>query len=99
MDNDEIDVTIRDVEKAEKAMQEIEAAKKQNQEPATKSKNRLKRFIDDLSDEKSSIHKALKLLRKGRDYGVRLAETYNKIAENIGMPLAPPLALEVIKRL
>jgi GTPase SAR1 family protein len=99
MDSDEIDVTVRDVEKAEKAMQEIEAAKKDNQEPATKSKNRLKRFIDDLSDEKSSIHKALKLLRKGRDYGVRLAETYNKIAENIGMPLAPPLALDVIKKL
>jgi Leucine-rich repeat (LRR) protein len=99
MDNDEIDVTIRDVEKAEKAIKDIEAAQKKNQEPTTTSKNRLKRFIDDLSDKQSSIHKALNLLRKGRDYGVGLAETYNKIAENIGMPSVPPLALDIIKKL
>lgn len=99
MDNDEIDVTIRDVEKAEKAIQDIEAAQKTNQAPATTSKNRFKQFIDDLSDEKSSIHKALKLLRKGKNYGVNLAETYNKIAENTGMLSVPPLALDVIKKL
>ncbi len=96
---EEIKLVRSDVEVAEKAIKEIESAQKQNQEPTTNSKNRLKRFIDDLSDEKSSIHKALKLLRKGRDYGVGLAETYNKIAENIGMPNVPPVALEVIKKL
>jgi len=61
MDNDEIDVTIRDVEKAAQAIQDIEAAQKQNQEPATTSRKRLKRFMEDLSNEKSSIYKTLKL--------------------------------------
>ncbi|MBW8323392.1 MAG: hypothetical protein K0M50_01375 [Prolixibacteraceae bacterium] len=99
MNDDEIDVTIRDIEKAEVALKEIEAAQSQNQQPAPKSANRLKRFIDDLSDEESTLHKGLKLLRKGKDYGVTLAETYNKVAENIGLPLVPPFALDVIKKL
>lgn len=99
MNDDEIDVTIRDIEKAETALKEIEAAQKQGEQPAAKSTNRLKRFIDDLSAEKSTLHKGLKLLRKGKDYGVTLAETYNKIAPNIGLVSIPPLALEVIKKL
>lgn len=96
---EEIELVKSDIEVAEQAIKEIETAQKKNQELAPKSKNRLKRFITDLSDEKSSIHKALKRLRKGKYYGVRLAETYNKIAENIGMPSVPPLALEIIKKL
>ncbi len=99
MNDDEIDVTIRDIEKAEIALKEIEAAQSRSGQPATKATNRLKRFIDDLSDEKSTLHKGLKLLRKGKDYGVTLAETYNKIAPNMGLPSVPPVALEVIKNL
>jgi len=96
---DEIDVTVRDIEKVEKAIQELETAQNESKEPATKSKNRLKRFMDDLKDEESGLFKTLKALRKGRDYGVSLAEGYNKIAENIGMPSVPPIALELIKKL
>ena len=99
LEEDEIDVSIRDIEKAEKAIQEIDEAAKNNQAPKTISKKRLERFIDDLSDEESTLNKALKTLRKGRDYAVSLAEGYNKIAENISMPFVPPLALEVIKKL
>ena len=99
MNDDKIDVTIRDIEKAETAIKEIEAAQSQGGQPAPKSTNRLKRFIDDLSDEESTLHKGLKLLRKGKDYGVTLAETYNKIAPNIGLVSIPPLALDVIKKL
>ena len=36
---------------------------------------------------------------KGKDYGVKLAELYNAVAANTGMPMVPPLALEVIKKL
>jgi small GTP-binding protein len=96
---DDYEVTLKDIGKAETAIQELETAQKQDQELPAKSKNRLKRFIDDLSDENSTLHKGLKLLRKGRDYGVNLAEMYNKIAANTGMPAVPPLALEVIKKL
>ena len=99
LDDAEINVTIRDVEKAEKAIQTIETAQEKNQAPDTKPKNRLRRFIDDLSNENSSIYKTLKQLRKGRDYAMSLAKSYNKIAPNMGMPSVPPLALEVIEKL
>ncbi len=62
--------------------------------------NRFKKFWDDLSDKNSTVYKALKNIRKGKDYGVKLTETYNKVAANIpGMPVVPPLALELIKKL
>ncbi|MBN1819635.1 MAG: hypothetical protein JW833_02905, partial [Prolixibacteraceae bacterium] len=96
---EEIELAKSDVEVAEKAIQEIEQAQKENKEPKPASKNRLKRFIDDLSDENSTIYKTLKLLRKGRDYGVQLAELYNGIAQNTGLPFVPPLALKIIKKI
>jgi len=99
MDKDTIDVTLKDIEKAEKAINEIQEAKIKDEEPAQKSKNRLSRFMADIEDEESSLFKTLSTLRKGRDYGIGLAESYNKIAENIGMPLVPPLALDLLKKI
>jgi hypothetical protein len=99
IDEDDYEVTLKDIGKAEMAIQELEAAQQQSKPLPEKSKNRLKGFIDDLSNENSTLHKGLKLLKKGRDYAVKLAEGYNKIAANTGMPLVPPLALEVIKKL
>jgi len=97
LSENEIDITIRDIEKAENALKEIENAQKENQIPTSKSKYRFKRFIDDLSNEDSTLYKGLKLLRK--EYGVSLAETYNNIAGNLGLPLVPPLALDIIKKI
>lgn len=97
---EEIDYAKSDVEVFENALKEIKTAKNNNQDIPEKSKNRLKRFWDDLKDENSSIHKALKMLRKGKNYVISLAEIYNKIAQNIpGVPSVPPLALDVIKKL
>ena len=96
---EEIELAKSDVEVFENALKEIKTANNNKQEPPEKSKNRLKRFWEDLSDEKSSLYNSLKLLRKGKDYGVKIAKAYNKIAENTGMPLVPPLALDAIKKL
>jgi internalin A len=96
---EEIDLVTSDIEVAETALKEMAAAQQQNRELPVKSKNRLKRFIDDLGDEQSTLHKGLKLLRKGKEYGVKLAELYNTVAANTGMPMVPSLALEVIKKL
>ena len=53
-----------------------------------------------LQDTGSGVGKALKMLRKGRDCGVRLAEMYNTVAANIpGIPSVPPLVLKFIKKL
>jgi hypothetical protein len=93
----EVDATVKDISKVKNAIKAIEGATKENEEPATKDKNRLKRFFDALGKEESDLHKTLKALRSGRDYGVSLAEGYNKIAENIGLPIVPPAALDLIK--
>ena len=90
----EIQKLVQDVGLAEKALEEIETTGKEPKRPA---KTRIKRFFNDLQDEESSLRKGLGKLRKGRDYGVKLAETFNKVASNLGMPLVPPLALDVIK--
>ena len=94
---EEIKLFKSDVEVFENALKEIETANNNTQKLPEKSKNRLKRFWEDLSNEKSSLYKSLKLLRKGKDYGVKIAETYNKFAENTGMPVVPPLVLKAIK--
>ncbi|MEO1051954.1 MAG: COR domain-containing protein, partial [Bacteroidota bacterium] len=99
MKDAEIDVAIKDVEKVEKALLEVEKAQKENQEPTAKSKNRLKRFFGDFEDENSTIYKTLKALRKGRDYGVGLAEGYNKVANSFGLNPVPKPILEVLKKL
>ncbi len=94
MPEKEVKKLLQDVELAEKALQFVEESEEEPKRPA---KSRIKRFFSDLQDEESSLRKGLQKLRKGRDYGVKLAETYNKIAGNFGMPLVPPAALEVIK--
>ncbi len=99
IDADELDVVLKNIGKAEKAIAEIEADNKNGQAPKQKSKNRLKRFMDDLSDEKSGLFKTLKVMRKGKDYGVSLAKSYNNLAGNFGMPLVPPVALDLIEKL
>ncbi|MBT3383337.1 MAG: hypothetical protein HN778_15065 [Prolixibacteraceae bacterium] len=96
---EEIEFAKSDVEVVEKTIQEIELAQKEKREPKPASKTRLGKFINDLGDENSTIHKTLKMLRKGKDYGIQLAEMYNKIAQNTGMPSVPPLVLEVIKKI
>jgi hypothetical protein len=96
---EEIDYAKSDIEVAEKAIQEIELAQKENLAPKPASKKRLERFINEMGDENSTINKTLKMLRKGKDYGVQLAEIYNKIAQNTGMPSVPPMVLDVIKKI
>lgn len=93
---EEIEFAVSDVEMATEALAEMEAAETVEQ-VSPGSKSGLRSFFDDFSDENSTIFKTLKMLRKGKDHGVRLAETYNKIAGNFALPLVPPAALEVIK--
>jgi Leucine-rich repeat (LRR) protein/GTPase SAR1 family protein len=99
LDEDDYESAKLDIEKTEKAIQEIENARQSNASLPPKAVSRLKQFVDDALDEESSLNKGLKVLRKGRDYAVNLAELYNKVAANSGMPLVPPLALDVIKKL
>lgn len=93
---EEIELAKSDVEVFEQAIREVETAQNENKPLPPKSEGRLKRFWEDIEDENSSIHKALKMIRKGRDYGVKLARLYNNIP---GVPSIPPLALDIIEKL
>ncbi|MCU4154544.1 leucine-rich repeat domain-containing protein [Carboxylicivirga sp. A043] len=99
LSEDDYEITLKDINKAEKAIEQLETAQNNDDELPARSKGRLTRFINALGDEESSLHKGLKLMRQGRDYGVQLAELYNNIATNTGMPAVPPVILDVIKKL
>ena len=94
----DIKLAVSDVEVAEQALEEIEQAAAKGAEPKAKAKKRLTGFIDDLSDETSTIRKAMKLLRKGGQHAVGIAEKYNKLASNMALPLVPPLIIEALKK-
>lgn len=93
---EEIELAKSDVEVFEQAIRDVDVAKNENKPLPPKSESRLKRFWEDIQDENSSIHKALKMIRKGKDYGVKLARLYNNIP---GVPSIPPVALDIIERL
>ncbi|MBI9060634.1 MAG: hypothetical protein JEZ14_01515 [Marinilabiliaceae bacterium] len=99
MPQEEINYAIGDIEAFEEALQEAESAKINDQDPSPVAKEEASGFWNEFKDENSKIYKALKNVRRGRDIGVSLAESYNKIAENIGMPSVPLIALELIKKL
>jgi len=79
----EIELVKSDIEVAEKALLAIEISHKQGQKSANKPKNQLKRFIKNISKEKSSIYHALKLLRDGEEYRDHMIEIYNKIEAHL----------------
>jgi Leucine-rich repeat (LRR) protein/GTPase SAR1 family protein len=91
-----IELAKSDVEVFEKAIKEAEVADRENKPLPPKTQGRLVGFWNEITDENSNLHKALKILRKGKDYGVKLAKLYNNIP---GVPSIPPLAIEMIDKL
>ncbi|MFA6012946.1 MAG: leucine-rich repeat domain-containing protein, partial [Desulfobacteraceae bacterium] len=99
MEEEEIKLAISDISVAESAIKEIQTAKIDNKDIPDKSKRRLQGFINDLANEDSILRKSLCMIRKGKDYGVKLTEAYNLLAPNIGLPSVPPFILEVAKKI
>lgn len=93
---EEIELAKSDIEVFEKAIKESEEAINNNQSLPAKTESRLRSFWDDIVDENSNLHKALKMIRRGKDYAVKLAKLYNNVP---GVPSIPPLALEIIEKL
>ncbi len=98
LDEKERELITSDIAVAEEAIKDIEQAVKDSGEISQKSKSRLEQFIEDLSDERSLLNKSLKLIRKGKNYGVKITELYNSIADNFGLPKVPPFILDVAKK-
>lgn len=79
--------------KAEKALAEAESAAAEGKEPDAAAKSRLEEFFTSLADKSSRLGKLLESVDQGAEKVRKLARTYNKVAENIGLPLVPPLLL------
>lgn len=96
---EEVEDAEEDLATIQESLTNIEEAEKNNEKPDNKIARRFGQVFKDFEDEESPIRKTLKSLRRGKDYAVNLARTYNKVAENLGMPSVPPLALDVIEKL
>ncbi|MGX9727275.1 MAG: COR domain-containing protein [Candidatus Electronema sp. VV] len=79
--------------KAEKALAEAESAAAEGKEPDAAAKGRLEEFFNSLADKSSRLGKLLESVDQGAEKVRKLARTYNKVAENIGLPSVPPLLL------
>ncbi|WP_417913725.1 COR domain-containing protein [Candidatus Electronema sp. JM] len=79
--------------KTEKALAEAERAAAAGKEPDAAAKSRLEEFFTNLADKSSRLGKLLESVDQGAEKVRKLARTYNKIAENIGLPSVPPLLL------
>ncbi len=68
-----------------------EAKQLENKEEIQESgvANRLKRFVDDLGDEKSKLHKTIKGIKHGVSIAQDIAKGYNNIAQWVGLPQVP----------
>ena len=95
----EVKATQKQTNRAIEAIKQIEQAHNAGTDIPVKAKSRWKGFIEDLSDEDSTLRKSLKLLRRGKNYAVNLAEKYNGFATDLGLNPIPGLALSALKAL
>lgn len=51
--------------------------------------NRLKRLIDEFSDEKSTLNKTVKGIKNGISIAQEIGKGYNDIAQWVGLPQVP----------
>ncbi|WP_441002642.1 leucine-rich repeat domain-containing protein [Pseudocolwellia agarivorans] len=96
MDETELNIAVKEIENAEKYLGELSTSSTNNEELPRKPKKKIEKFMSELQDKESFINKTLRGLRKGKEYAIKLGEGYNKIAENTGMPLVPPILLETL---
>ncbi|MFC1750876.1 COR domain-containing protein, partial [Pseudomonadota bacterium] len=59
--------------------------------------NSLRRVVEELNDEQSTLNKSVKGIRKGIGIAQDIAAGYNKIAEWVGMPIVPKPFLKKAK--
>lgn len=80
IDEVEYNVVHKEIEKAENAIQEIETSNSEGKPISAKAKSRLAQFIANLTDEKTTLGKCVKLLGNGVDFVSKLVGLYNQIS-------------------
>jgi len=96
---EDLEYALEDVEEFESTLQEAQQDKEQGADVSEGTKSRLEGFWNSLQEEEAPLRKALQAIRKGRDYGVGLARTYNSLATNLGLTPVPELALKALEKL
>lgn len=88
-----------DIANYENAIQELNKNKTNNEELSQSNIERVTDFVDDLQNEESPIRKTLNMLRRGKNYAVRLSRSYNKIATKFGLQSIPEIILDVVEKI
>lgn len=60
--------------------------------------NKIHRLLSKFSDENSDMHKVIVSAKKGIEMIQKVAETYNKFAQWVGLPVIPKILLKTTKR-
>ncbi|MCE7993772.1 MAG: hypothetical protein HEP71_17430 [Roseivirga sp.] len=94
----EIKLALSDIEALENALTEANAAETIAEIPS-RSKTRIGRFFNNLTKPDSTVFKALKVLRDGKDFAVDMAGKYNQLASRLGLKPLDELARDAIENI
>ncbi|NVO09097.1 MAG: 50S ribosome-binding GTPase [Bacteroidales bacterium] len=72
-----------------KALKESKNCKNEDEVKESGIANRLKRFVQDLGDEESKLHKTISGVKQGVSIAQDIAKGYNDIAQWLGLPQVP----------
>ena len=79
----------KELENAAKALEQTEKYKSKEEVKKKGIHNRLKRLAQDLGNEDSKLHKAVKSIKHGISIAQDIAQSYNDIAQWAGLPQVP----------
>ena len=79
----------KELENTAKALEGSEKCKGPEELKKNGTANRLKRLVDELEDQDSGLHKAVKAVKNGIGIAQDIAKGYNAIAEWTGLPQVP----------
>ena len=79
IDKDEYEVVYKQIERAENAIQEIDSSNSEGKPISAKTNSRLAQFINNLTDEKTTLGKCVKLLENGVDFASKLVSLYGQL--------------------
>jgi GTPase SAR1 family protein len=79
----------KELENTSKALEQIEQCENKDEVKKKGIANRLKRIIDEFSDEKSTLNKTVKGIKNGISIAQAIGKGYNDIAQWVGLPQVP----------
>jgi Cdc6-like AAA superfamily ATPase len=80
---------VTELESTAKALEQIEQSENKDEIKKKGIANRLKRIIDEFSDEKSTLNKAVKGVKNGVSIAQDIGKGYNDVAQWLGLPQIP----------